>query len=87
LEVLRAFMNKVPMRKKKLEANPFSKLAPRELDVLFLLLQGKEIKEIEPILGLSKSAVATLKRRIFEKTEANNIIELMNMANASGITK
>jgi DNA-binding CsgD family transcriptional regulator len=60
--------------------NPFSSLAPRELEILHYLLRGVGTKEISEIFNLRMSTVSTLKNRIFEKTEARNIKELIELA-------
>jgi two-component system, NarL family, invasion response regulator UvrY len=60
--------------------NPFSSLAPRELEILYYLLKGSGTKEISETLNLKMSTISTLKTRIYEKTNAGNIKELMELA-------
>jgi two-component system invasion response regulator UvrY len=60
--------------------NPFSKLTPRELEVLHYVLKGIGTKQIADILGLHISTVSTLKGRIFEKTNTVNIKQLIDIA-------
>jgi two-component system, NarL family, invasion response regulator UvrY len=62
------------------KGNPFSSLAPRELEVLHYVLKGIGTKEISEILNLKMNTISTLKNRIFEKTNAINFKELMELA-------
>lgn len=60
--------------------NPFTNLAPRELEILHYLLKGMGTKEIAENLNLKMNTVSTMKSRIFEKTSAVNIKELIELA-------
>ena len=60
--------------------NPFTSLAPRELEILHYLLKGLGTKEIAESLNLKMNTVSTMKTRIFEKTNADNIKELIELA-------
>ncbi|MBL0154065.1 MAG: response regulator transcription factor [Chitinophagaceae bacterium] len=60
--------------------NPFSALAPRELEILHYVLKGIGTKQIAETLSLKMSTISTLKTRIFEKTNAGNIKELIELA-------
>lgn len=60
--------------------NPFSSLAPRELEVLHYVLRGTGTKEIADTLNLKMNTVSTMKTRIYEKTNATNIKELLELA-------
>jgi len=60
--------------------NPFAALAPRELEILHYLLKGMGTKEIADTLNLRMSTVSTVKTRIFEKTNAVNLKELIELA-------
>ncbi|HMO32722.1 MAG TPA: response regulator transcription factor [Lacibacter sp.] len=60
--------------------NPFSALAPRELEVLHYVLQGLGTKGIAETLNLKMNTVSTIKTRIYEKTSAANIRELLELA-------
>lgn len=62
------------------KGNPFSALAPRELEVLHYVLKGVGTKEISETLNLKMNTISTVKNRIFEKTNAGNIKELMQLA-------
>jgi DNA-binding NarL/FixJ family response regulator len=60
--------------------NPFSALAPRELEILHYLLKGMGTKEIADTLNLKLNTISTVKGHIFEKTHTTNFIELMELA-------
>lgn len=79
----RFLMNESPSRNLPVspgQDNPFSSLAPRELEILHYLLKGLGTKEIGETLNLKMSTVSTIKTRIFEKTNAANIKELIELA-------
>lgn len=79
----RFLMNEGPARNNAAthsQDNPFSSLAPRELEILHYLLKGMGTKEIGDTLNLKMSTVSTIKTRIFEKTNAANIKELIELA-------
>ncbi|MCF2442808.1 response regulator transcription factor [Dyadobacter sp. CY345] len=56
--------------------NPLEDLSKRELEVMYLLAQGKWTKEIATILNLKETTISTYKSRIFEKMEVSNVIEM-----------
>ena len=83
IRVLQKFINnEVPVRRNNIQHqdNPFKTLAPRELEVLHYLLRGTGTKEISETLNLKMNTVSTIKNRIYEKTTAGNIKELMELA-------
>ncbi len=84
LQLLQRFIqNETPVRKTPLlqnTENPFSTLAPRELEILHYVLKGMGTKEIGETLNLKMSTISTIKNRIFEKTSAGNIKELIELA-------
>jgi DNA-binding NarL/FixJ family response regulator len=53
-----------------------AKLSKMEERVLQLLLDGKTTNEIASILNLKSNTVSTYKRRIFDKTQTSNIMQL-----------
>lgn len=61
-------------------SNPFSTLAPRELEILHYLLKGYGTKIIGETLNLRMSTISTVKNRIFEKTKAKNLKDLLELA-------
>ena len=84
LKMLRQFLqNEIPVKRAALlhsSHNPFSALSPRELEILHYLLKGTGTKEISETLNLKMNTVSTVKNRIFEKTNAGNIKELLELA-------
>jgi two-component system, NarL family, invasion response regulator UvrY len=84
LRLLKLFLqNEFPVKKDNgisFEGNPFTSLAPRELEILHYVLKGIGTKEISETLNLKMSTISTLKNRIYEKTCAGNIKELMELA-------
>lgn len=84
IENLRKFLKNESFGKKNaldsFKGNPFSTLAPRELEVLHYVLKGIGTKEISETLNLKMNTISTVKNRIFEKTNAINIKELMQLA-------
>jgi DNA-binding NarL/FixJ family response regulator len=83
LAIQKFLQNEAPARKIAImqnHDNPFSALAPRELEILHYILKGVGTKEIGETLNLKMSTVSTLKTRIYEKTTAGNIKELMELA-------
>jgi two-component system, NarL family, invasion response regulator UvrY len=84
IQLLQKFLhNEIPLEKKSIIAfqdNPFTTLAPRELEILHYILKGIGTKEIAETLNLKMNTISTLKTRIYEKTNAGNIKELMELA-------
>jgi DNA-binding NarL/FixJ family response regulator len=63
------------------------RLSARESQVLRLIASGKRLKEIAEELSLSIKTVSTYKSRIFEKTGAANLAELIGYAVRQGIVQ
>ena len=84
LQMLNRFLNnESPSDKSTVfssEENPFSSLAPRELEILHYVLKGMGTKDIAETLNLKMNTISTMKTRIYEKTNAGNIKELMELA-------
>lgn len=83
IQVLQKFMhNEEPVRQNNIHMhdNPFTSLAPRELEILHYVLKGIGTKDIAETLNLKMNTISTIKTRIFEKTTAGNIKELMELA-------
>jgi len=83
IHILQKFIqNEVPVRRINIprQDNPFQTLAPRELEILHYVLKGIGTKEIANTLNLKMNTVSTIKNRIYEKTAAGNIKELMELA-------
>ena len=83
IQILQKFMhNEEPVRRDNIhhQDNPFKTLAPRELEILHYVLKGIGTKDIAETLNLKMNTISTIKNRIFEKTTAGNIKELMELA-------
>ena len=78
------FLNNEPQHPKEPnelhQKNPFTVLAPRELEILHYLLNGHTTNNIAKTLNLSSSTISTLKKRIFEKTETTTVTQLLELA-------
>ncbi len=83
ISMLQKFINNETQHFKKVtlnQDNPFKILSPRELEILHYILKGIGTKKISETLNLKMNTVSTLKTRIYEKTNAVNIKELMELA-------
>jgi len=56
--------------------NPIVSLSPRERRVMQLMTEGKWTKEIAAIMNLKENTISTYKRRIYDKMEVKDPIEL-----------
>jgi two-component system, NarL family, invasion response regulator UvrY len=74
------FYNSHGRVKKELAGNPFSTLTAREMEVTHHLLLGKQTNEIANRLNLKSSSVSTVKGRIFEKLEVDNVRDFFELA-------
>jgi len=68
------------------QSSAFSILTSREKEVLQLIAEGKNTKEIAGILYLSTKTVETYRKRIMTKLNIFNIAELTRYAIKEGIT-
>jgi DNA-binding NarL/FixJ family response regulator len=59
--------------------NPINELSQREFAVLQYLVKGLSVKDICGILNLKTTTVATYKARIFEKTNAESVVDLVRL--------
>jgi two-component system uhpT operon response regulator UhpA len=60
--------------------NPFSILSRREREVLNLILQGTQVKDISATLELKSNTISTFKKNILSKVGVSNNIELFKLA-------
>jgi two-component system uhpT operon response regulator UhpA len=60
--------------------SPFTILTKREREVLILMLQGAQVKEISASLELKSNTISTFKKSILSKTGVSNNIELFKLA-------
>jgi two-component system invasion response regulator UvrY len=89
LRVLQRFLlNELAVRDEvtvKYHNNPFSALAPRELEILHYLLKGFGTKKTAETLNVKMNTVSTVKNRIFDKTLTTNLKELMELASLHNV--
>lgn len=69
----------------RLKGTVQSNLTERELEIIRLIAQGKTSQEIAEIIHLSRHTVDTHRRKILEKTECKNSLELIGFAKRSGM--
>jgi DNA-binding NarL/FixJ family response regulator len=65
--------------------NPFLLLSRREREVLNLILQGAQVKDIGASLDLKSNTISTFKKSILAKTGVSNNIELFKLAQEHSI--
>lgn len=63
---------------------PFTFLTNREQEILLLLVNGNETKEIAKALGISRETVGTHRKNLLNKTKARNTSEMISMAIRKG---
>ncbi|GGM93484.1 DNA-binding response regulator [Dyadobacter beijingensis] len=56
--------------------NPIVSLSPRERRVMQLMTEGKWTKEIAAIMNLKENTISTYKRRIYDKMDVKDPVEL-----------
>lgn len=61
-------------------------LSEREIEVLRLVAQGRRIKEVAELLGISVKTVETYRGRVMLKLGIDNLAELVKFAIRAGIT-
>jgi DNA-binding NarL/FixJ family response regulator len=59
-------------------------LSNRELEVLTHLLNGKRINDIKATMNIHQSTASTLKKRIMEKANVDNLMDLKKKADEGG---
>ena len=60
--------------------NPFNILSRREKEVLNLILQGAQVKDISASMELKSNTISTFKKNILSKVGVSNNIELFKLA-------
>ena len=60
--------------------NPFTILSKREREVLNLILQGAQVKDISASMELKSNTISTFKKNILSKVGVSNNIELFKLA-------
>jgi NarL family two-component system response regulator LiaR len=62
-------------------------LAPRELQVMRLVAEGRTSKEIAALLDLGLQTVRSYRKSLMKKLHVNNVAGLMQVALAAGLTR
>ena len=65
--------------------NGAAKLSTRELQVMLLITQGKSNQDISDTLYVSPKTISTYRRRIYEKLDVSNDVELTHYAIRHGL--
>ena len=68
-------------------SNPFKLLSKREKEVLQLMLQGIQVKDISAAMDLKSNTISTFKKSILSKTGVRNNIELFKLAQEHNLVK
>jgi len=63
-----------------ISTNPFNILSKREREVLNLILQGAQVKDISASMELKSNTISTFKKNILSKVGVTNNIELFKLA-------
>jgi DNA-binding NarL/FixJ family response regulator len=64
------------MKKGGIEPKINNTLSPREYEVAMLMVKGYSTKNISEKLNIVSTTISTYKKRIFEKTNSSNIIDI-----------
>ncbi len=67
--------------------SPFEQLSRRELQIVLLALQGKNVQEIAKLLMISPKTVSTYRHRVNGKLGVKNDMELMRLSIKHNLTK
>jgi DNA-binding NarL/FixJ family response regulator len=60
--------------------NPFAVLTKRDLEILHYILKGASTNQISSVLNVRSNTVSSAKRKIFDKTNTSNVVELSELA-------
>lgn len=67
------------------EGSPFDNLSQREMQVMFMLVQGNKVQDISEKLCLSPKTISTYRYRLFDKLNVRNDAELTRLAMRYGM--
>lgn len=73
-QILESYLKKTPL-------NPLDKLSDREMEVATLLVKGYGNLEVSTKLDIKQNTISTLKSRVFQKLEIQNLPELIQIFN------
>ena len=79
-QVTQRVLQRMRQTERLLDASAFGDLSERELEVLFLVSQGKSNREIAEVLGLSEKTARNHVSNLLEKLGKSNRIELATFA-------
>lgn len=68
------------------EQNPLTRLSPRELEILQLVVEGKSSADIAATLSLSPKTIETYRSRLMQKLDITDLPSLVKFAIQYGIT-
>ncbi len=60
-------------------------LSPRDREIISLLRQGKNSKQIASALHLSETSIETYRKDLLRKTKTTNVAELVSLAHRTGM--
>jgi DNA-binding NarL/FixJ family response regulator len=60
-------------------------LSPRDKEIISLLRQGKNSKQIAGLLHLSEASIESYRKDLLHKTRTRNVAELVSLAHRTGI--
>lgn len=60
-------------------------LSPRDKEIISLLRQGKNSKQIASMLHLSETSIESYRKDLLHKTQTRNVAELVSLAHRTGI--
>ncbi len=69
----------------KVSKSPFADLTKRELQVLWMIIEGHTITKIADMLNLSVKTISTYRTRLFGKLKVKNDVELTQLSLRYGI--
>ncbi|ACT92532.1 response regulator transcription factor [Dyadobacter fermentans] len=75
-EVQQVFLTSFTDTSGRSTGNPIVSLSPRERRVMQLMTEGKWTKEIAAIMNLKENTISTYKRRIYDKMQVKDPVEL-----------
>ena len=67
------------------DGSPFDNLSQREMQVMFMLVQGNKVQDISEKLCLSPKTISTYRYRLFDKLAVRNDAELTRLAMRYGM--
>jgi len=68
------------------ETSPLGSLSPRQRELLQLIAEGKNTKQIALAIGVSSKAIEASRRKIMETLGASSLADLVKIAIAGGLT-